>query len=58
MVDSVYNGTETISFLGPEIWELIPTEIKKLFSLNGFKKAIKKWKPVNYPCRLCKTYIS
>ena len=57
MVNSVYNGTETVRFLGPEIWELIPTEIKELVSLNGFKKAIQKWKPVNCPCRLCKTYI-
>ena len=38
----VYNGTETVLFLGPKIWELIPTEIKELVSLNGFKKAIQK----------------
>ena len=57
IVNSVYNGTEKVQFLGPEIWELIATEIKELVSLNGFKKAIKKWKPVNCPCRLCKTYI-
>ena len=55
--NSVYNGTETVLFLGPKIGELIPTEIKKLVSLNGFKKAIKKWKPVNCPCKLCKTYL-
>ena len=49
IVNSVYNGTETVSFFGPKIWELIPTEIKELVSLNGFKKAIKKSKSVNYP---------
>ena len=54
IVNSVYNGTEIASFLGPKIWELIPTEIKELVSLNSFKKAIKKWKPVNCPCRLSK----
>ena len=27
-------------------------------SLSGFKKAIKEWKPINRPCRLCKMYIS
>ena len=57
IVNSVYNGTETVSLLGPKIWELIPTEIKELVSLNGFKKAIKKWKPVNCPCRLSRTYL-
>ena len=27
--NSVYNGTESIAFLGPKIWELIPEEGKK-----------------------------
>ena len=33
-------------FWGPKILELILTEIKELVSLNGFKKAIKKWNQV------------
>ena len=57
IVNSVYNDTETVSFLRPKIWELISTGIKELVSLNGFKKVIEKWKPVNSPCRLGKTYI-
>ena len=57
IVNSVYNDTETVSFLRPKIWELISTGIKELVSLNSFKKVIEKWKPVNSPCRLCKTYI-
>ena len=43
--------------LGAKKLETFPTESTELFSLNGFKKAIKKWKPVNCPCRLCKMYI-
>ena len=57
IVNCVYNDTERVLPLGPQIWELIPTEIKEFISLNGFTKAIKKWKPVSCPCRLCKTYI-
>ena len=57
IVNSVYNSTETVSFSGLKIWELIPAEIKEVISLNGFKKAVKKWKPINCPCRLYKTYI-
>ena len=57
IVNSVYNDTETVSFWGPRIWELIPIEIKELVSLNGFKKAIKKWKLVTCLCRLRTTYI-
>ena len=43
LVNSVYNGTESIVFLGPKIWELIPEEVKQKESLNAFKDAIKKW---------------
>ena len=27
-VNSVYNGTESVSFLGPIIWDLVPKELK------------------------------
>ena len=53
-VNSVYNRTESIAFLGPKIWELIPEEVKQKKSLNAFKDAIKKWSLTNCPCRLCK----
>ena len=57
-IHSVYNGRESVSYMGPKIWELIPHAFKQINSLSGFKKAIKEWKPSNCPCRLCKTYIS
>ena len=47
IVNTVYNGSETVLFMGPKIWELNPTQIKKLISMNDFKKAIKKWKPAS-----------
>ena len=56
-VRSVYNGTETISFLGPKTWAIIPIEIRNSKSLPKFKARIKKWKPVGCTCRLCKIYI-
>ena len=57
-IHSVYNGRESVSYMGSKIWELIPHAFKQINSLSGFKKAIKTWKPSNCPCRLCKTYIS
>ena len=33
-------------------------EIKQQTSLNDFKKSIKKWKPQDCQCRLCKVYIN
>ena len=56
-VNRVYNGSESISNLGPRIWNLIPNKLKELESVNLFKKEIKKWRPTNCPCRLCRTYI-
>ena len=57
-VNSVYNGIESVSFLGPIIWDLVPNELKDIGNLAAFKKAIKKWSPEKCPCRLCKVYIS
>ena len=58
LVKSVYNGTESIAFLGPKIWDLIPEEVKQKESLNAFKDAkMQKWSPANCPCRLCKKYL-
>ena len=56
-VHSVYHGTESLSFLGPKIWHLVPLELKQLESLEVFKLKIKKWIPFECPCRLCRTYI-
>ena len=28
-VKTVYNGTETLTFLGPRIWDIVPDYIKK-----------------------------
>ena len=56
-IHSLYHGSESVSFLGPKIWELVPPEIRQIDAFSGFKKAIKKWKPTNFSCKICKTYI-
>ena len=50
-------GTETISYRGPQIWNLIPERLRTLETLNKFKKEIKSWKCDACPCRMCKMYI-
>ena len=57
MVKSVYHGTESISHLGPKIWDILPEKLKKIDNLEHSKKEIKTWKPDNCPWRLCKVYI-
>ena len=57
-VHSVYNGTETISYRGPQTWALVPDNIKMSTSINEFKRLIKNWKPEGCKCRICKIYIA
>ena len=56
-IRTVYYGSETLSYRGPQIWKTIPNEIKMSSSLIEFKTKIKKWTPTNCKCRICKTYI-
>ena len=57
-IRTVYHGRESISFLGSKIWNILPDEIKQQTSLNSFKKSVKKWKPQDCPCRLCKVHVN
>ena len=41
LINSVYNGTESIAFLVPKVWE----KVKQKQFLNAFKDALKKWSP-------------
>ena len=54
---TVYHGSESITFLGPKIWIIVPDNLKNVNSTEVFKIQIKKWKPKNCPCRLCKVYV-
>ena len=56
-VKSVFHGSESLSYLGPKIWDIVPLELKVLIGLNAFKKGIKKCQPKKFPCRLCKQYV-
>ena len=39
-IHSVYNGKESVIFMGPKIWKLIPRAFKQINCLSEFKKAI------------------
>ena len=56
-IRTVYHGSESISFLGPKIWNILPDRMKNATSLEAFKIQIKKWKPQNCPCRFCRVYV-
>ena len=56
-VKSVWHGTQSVSYLSPKIWDLVPNEIKESESLNGFKFKIKRWVSEGCSCRICKMYL-
>ena len=56
-VKSVKFGTESVSYLGPKLWDLLPTEFKNIESLSKFKDKITGWDTDECPCKLCKNYI-
>ena len=41
-IRTVYHGSESISFLGPKIWNILPDRLKNATSLEAFKIQIKK----------------
>ena len=47
-VNLMFHGTESVSFLGPKTWNILPDRLKKINS----------WKPENYACRLCRNIYS
>ena len=57
IVKTTYHGTESLSYLGPKIWDILPEKLRNMDNLESFKEEIKTWRPDNCPCRLCKVYI-
>ena len=47
LVRSVFHGTESISYLGPDMWNILLDSYENLLNFSVFKNRIKKWKPEN-----------
>ena len=41
MIKSAYHGTESISYLGPKIWDILPERLGRIENIEHFKKEIK-----------------
>ena len=57
VVNSAYNGTESIAFLDPKAWKHVLEEVNQKESLNTFKNVMKNCLTTNCPCRLCKEFL-
>ena len=44
-IKTAHYGFHSVRYLGPKIWEFVPSNIKYSNSLPKFKKLIKSWKP-------------
>ena len=56
-VKSVHKDLESLSYLGPKIWELLSLEVKETETLLQFKAKIKTWNPQSCPCYVWRTYL-
>ena len=56
-VKTVRYGLQSMSYIGPKIWDLVPQEIKQVTTLNELKIKIKIWKLENCSYRLSRTYL-
>ena len=50
-------GTETVTYRGPQIWNLVPEHTKSSSLFEIFKKEIRKCNGEKCLCRISKTYI-
>ena len=56
-IRTVYNGLETVTFRGPDIWAQIPDNIKQSSTVDEFKTKLKFLKVINCKCRICKNFV-
>ena len=56
-IKSILSGKQSLSFLGPKIWELVPLHLRELKDIDKFKTEIKHWRSSACPCRNCRLYI-
>ena len=54
---TVNYGIESFSYRSPQLWAMLPAELKEINLIDQFKREIRKWTCLNCPCRLCKTFI-
>ena len=54
---TVFNGLETLSYLAPQPWTLLPEKIKQRNTIHIFKSDVKQWVCKECPCRVFKVFV-
>ena len=52
LVKSVYKGTESLSFLGPKIWDILPNTYKNIPDSNSFLSSFKELETCKLPLQI------
>ena len=56
-IRTVWYGLETALYGAPQLWSLVPVDLKSLPNVNLIGSKIKQWECTECPCKLCKTYL-
>ena len=56
-INSVPHSIDSLTYLGPKMWNFVPEDINKSKSLSVSKTKVEKLIPRDCPCRLCRPFI-
>ena len=56
-VRTITYGEHSLRYMAPCVWREVPKSLKNSKWLSVFKQSIRKWKPSNCSCSLCKNYV-
>ena len=50
-------GLNSLRYFASKVWSIIPMSLKNIDNVEKFKSEIKKWKPKECSCKLCRSFI-
>ena len=53
---TVKMGLEMLNYKSPQLWSILPENLRQINSLVQFNESGGKWDCIECPCRLCKLY--
>ena len=54
---TVKMGLETLNYRSPQLWAILPENVRQINSLVQVKDSVRTWVCIDCPCRLCKFYL-
>ena len=50
-------GLETLNHRHPQLWSILPENLRQINLIVQFNKGVRKWDCIDCPCRLCKLFL-